>query len=266
MAISVTELYRYPVKSCRGEPLTEASLDARGIVGDRAFVVVDENGTFLTQRDLPHLCRVVPTVDHTSVTLRAPGMDDLEFAIRTGSGDYVVTIWNDRCLAVDQGDAVADWLERALGVPARLVRLADRFVRPVDPLYAVRPTDQLHFGDGFPLLLLNQASLDDLNRRMGAPLPVDRFRPNIVVRGAEAYAEDGWRQLRIGEGTFHVVKPCSRCAVTQVDQETGAQGKEPLRTLASYRLTPAKQVLFGHYLIHAGDGVIRVGDPVDVIA
>jgi uncharacterized protein YcbX len=266
MAITVTELYRYPVKSCRGELLREAALDDRGFVGDRAFLVVDETGTFLTQREFPGLCLIDPVVEEDRVTLRAPGSVDLEFPIRDGLGDCEVTVWNDRCLAVDQGDAVAQWLEHRLGVPARLARLAAGFVRRVDATYAVRWTDQVHFGDGFPVLLINAASLDDLNRRMGLPLPVNRFRPNIVVGGAPAYAEDGWRQLRIGEVIFHVVKPCSRCAVTQVDQATAALGKEPLRTLASYRLTPTKQVLFGQYLIHAGPGVVRVGDPVEVIA
>lgn len=150
MSLWVSELYRYPVKSCRGEPLREAPLDARGIAGDRLFMIVDPAGVFLTQRELPALCRIVPLVGEGALTLRAPSAEDLVISIRRGPGDCEVTVWNDRCAAVDQGDEAAAWLERVLGCPARLVRMAEEFIRPVDPHYAVRPTDHLHFGDGFP--------------------------------------------------------------------------------------------------------------------
>ncbi|GIW06730.1 MAG: MOSC domain-containing protein [Dehalococcoidia bacterium] len=265
MPIHVTELYRYPLKSCRGESLAEAAIDERGIAGDRQFMVVDHAGVFLTQREIPRLCQIVPEVNDGRLTLRAPSAPDVTIAIRGGSGDREVQVWDDRCLAVDQGDDVASWLTHLLGVPARLVRLADGVVRPVDPAYARQPSDQVHFGDGFPFLLVNQASLDDLNVRMGAPLPVNRFRPNIVVAGADAYAEDGWRRLKIGDLVYDVVKACSRCAITQVDQESASQGKEPLRTLAGYRMTSAKKMLFGQYLIHGGLGTIRVGDAVTLV-
>jgi uncharacterized protein YcbX len=266
MAITVTELYRYPIKSCRGEALAKATLDSRGIVGDRQFMVVDEDGLFLTQREVARLCQLDPLVHEGGLTLRAPDTPSLTIPVRRAGSDCTVTIWDDRCRATDQGDHAALWLERLLRVPVRLVRLADDFVRPVDPAYALRPTDQVHFGDGFPLLLINQASLDDLNGRMEAALPMNRFRPNIVVAGAPAYAEDHWRTLRIGAIVFDVVKPCSRCAITQIDQASAVQGKEPLRTLAGYRMTAEKKMLFGQYLVHAEPGTICIGDRVDVLA
>jgi uncharacterized protein YcbX len=266
MALVVSALYRYPVKSCRGEPLTVAPLDQRGIVGDRTFMVVDSTGEFLTQRELPRLCLIAPTVRESTLTLSAPGQDPLTVPIRRAGEERLVLVWNDWCRAVDQGDAVAGWLERFLEMPARLVRLADDFIRLVDPRYARQPTDQVHFADAYPFLLIGQASLDDLNRRLETPLAMNRFRPNIVVSGSEPFAEDCWRRIQIGAVVFEVVKPCARCATTQVEQETARLGKEPLRTLARYRLTPDRKVLFGQNLIHHHPGTIRVGDAVTVLA
>ncbi|MFN8532040.1 MAG: MOSC domain-containing protein [Dehalococcoidia bacterium] len=265
MTISVTSLNRYPIKSCRGESLDHAVVNARGFAGDRAFLIVDADGSYLTQRDIPRICLIVPTVRDTCLEATAPGMEPLAITVRKSGAAREVTIWEDRCWAIDQGDEAAEWLERFLGVPARLVRQADDDVRQVDQDHAPRPTDQVHFGDGYPFLLLSRATLDDLNRRMEAPLPVDRFRPNIVVDGCDAYTEDRWSEIRIGALTFDVVKSCSRCAITQIDQASGVQGKEPLRTLAGYRMTPEKKMLLGRYLIHRTPGVIQIGDAIEVL-
>jgi uncharacterized protein YcbX len=175
-----------------------------------------------------------------------------------------VTIWRDRVRTVDQGPLAAEWFSSYLRVPARLVRLPDDSVRPVDPQFAVRAGDQVGFADGFPLLLIAEESLDDLNSRLRKPLPMDRFRPNVVVRGGGAYAEDGWAEVRVGQVTCHVVKACARCAITTTDQRTAARGVEPLATLATYRHVP-RGVLFGQNLVHSAPGHVAIGDPVWVV-
>jgi hypothetical protein len=155
------------------------------------------------------------------------------------------------------------WLGRFLGHEARLWRVHEP--RPVNPKYAVSPADRTGFADGYPLLLLGQASLDDLNARLARPVPVDRFRPNLVLAGAPAFAEDAWRRIRVGEIELAVVKPCARCVITTTDQRTAARGREPLRTLAGYRRAPDGKVLFGQNAIHLSTGVMRAGDVVSVL-
>ena len=266
----VSALYVYPVKSCRGTSLAAATLDARGIVGDRQFMLVDPRGQFLTQRELPRLALVEPRADSlddgAALRLTAPGAADFSHTIR-GDGDVRdVVVWDDECRAIDQGDEVGRWFSDFLETECRLVRMAGDFVRQVDQRYAPRPTDHVGFSDGFPLLLISEASLAELNSRLAAPVPMDRFRPNIVVAGCEPFAEDRWRSIRIGDVTLAVVKPCARCKITMVDQKTAAASKEkePLHTLATYRKLSGSGVMFGQNVIHAEAGLLRVGDPVDV--
>jgi uncharacterized protein YcbX len=166
---------------------------------------------------------------------------------------------------VDQGAEPAQWLTTFLGAPCRLVRMADDFVRATNPTYSVGLEGQLGFADGYPFLLTTEASLADLNSRMAVPLPMNRFRPNIVVTGSPPFAEDGWQRIRIGGITFAVVKPCARCVITTVDQATAATAREPLRTLATFRQVQGKGVMFGQNLIHTAMGTIRVGDAMDVL-
>jgi uncharacterized protein YcbX len=260
--ITVTELNVYPIKSCRGVSVREASLDARGLVGDRLMMVVDEDGEFLTQRDLPRLALVAPSWQGMTLELSAAGMPPLAVATSDVGERRSVRVWNDRCTAVDQGNEAAEWLSSFLGVNCRLVRMADEHVRRVDQRYAMRPSsDQVNFADGYPLLIISEGSLADLNSRLPEQVPMNRFRPNIVVAGCAPYAEDGWRSLRVGDVVFDVVKPCARCVLTTVNQTTGRAGKEPLATLATYRTLNGK-VMFGQNLIHATTGRIHVGDEV----
>lgn len=266
MTISVLALYRYPIKSCKGHALREAITDARGIVGDRRMMIVDSQGEFITQRDAPRLALIEPVInDDSSMTLRAPNKSSVSFMPSNEGRRVKARVWRDVCDAIDQGDEVAAWLQDFLSMPARLVRMADDFVRRVDARYARRPSDQTSFADGYPFLLISQASLDDLNARLDSPIPMNRFRPNIVLSGCNAFAEDDWREIRIGDITFNVVKPCARCAVTTIDQDTAIAGREPLRTLAAYRAFGQK-VLFGQNLVAANTGVLRVGDEVEIIA
>ena len=263
--LRVDGLYRYPVKSCGGTSLPSATVGPRGIVGDRQWMVVDDTGEFLTQREHHRMSLVRPHLtDDGLLELNAPGMPPLTVtpAIRHDRVD--VSIWNDRCVAIDEGPTVAEWLSAFLDVRCRLVRFPDDATRRVDPEYA-GPNDQVGFADGFSFLLASCASLDDLNHRLASPLPMNRFRPNIVVSGGEAFEEDRWKSIRIDGITFAVVKPCARCVTTTVDQQTGEASREPLRTLATFRNVPGRGVMFGQNLIHDQSGVLHVGAEVAVI-
>ena len=265
VAAHVTGLYYYPVKSCRGVSLDAATLDRRGIVDDRRMMVVDDWGRFVTQRSHPRLALVDARLENDRLTLSAPDMSPLTIAVmRTGATRDVV-IWQDQCEAVEQDPRASTWFSDYLGAPVSLVRLDDAFVRSVDPMYAVKSTDEVGFADGYPLLVISEESLDDLNTRLEQPVPMNRFRPNIVVRGGGAFAEDSWRRVRIGDVTVSLVKPCARCSITTTDQETAERSKEPMRTLTTYRYDPERDVLFGLNAIHSGPGTIRVGDDVTVL-
>jgi len=262
----VSALHWYPVKSCRGASLREAVIGPRGIVGDRSFMLVDEAGCFLSQRVLPRMALIEPRLNAETISLAAPDRDGIDVPVLVRGERRRVTVWRDSCEAVDQGDAAAEWVSSFLGASCRLVRIADDIVRAVDRDFAVSESDQVGFADGFPFLLTSDDSLADLNARMIDPLPMNRFRPNIVVAGVEPFAEDGWRRVRIGAIVFSVVKPCARCVITTTDQMTAERGKEPLRTLATYRQVRGQGVMFGQNLIHESTGVIHLGDPVEPIA
>ena len=259
----VTALNVYPVKSCAATPLEVAELDARGIRGDREFMLVDAQRRFLTQREQPRLALIVPRRTDSTLTLSAPGMPPLSLE-PVDEPRYTAQIWRDSVVAADQGDRVADWLSTYLGQAVRLVRLPVDTVRRDDPDVASRPDAQVSLADAFPVLLISEESLADLNTRLEQPLPMNRFRPNVVVSGAGVpYAEDTWAEVQIGELAFSVVKACARCVTTTTNQLTAERGHEPLATLATYRRV-ARGVLFGQNLIHAAPGRIAVGDPLRV--
>ncbi len=262
--IEVSGLYVYPVKSCAGVAVEEAEVTATGFDLDRRWMVIGEDGSFLSQRAHPELARIRVGISDQRLHLEGPHLPTLHVPLERESAPTLrVTVWRDECPAVDEGQDAAAFFSRHLGCPARLVRLADDDARPVSGP-AAQPGDRVGFADGYPFLLLSQASLDGLNRRLSLPVPMDRFRPNIVITGCGPHDEDGWYVLRIGPVDFRVAKPCARCVVTITDQFTGERGPEPLRTLAEYRSRDG-QVLFGQNLIHAGRGVLRVGDRVVVL-
>jgi uncharacterized protein YcbX len=262
--IRVTALHVYPVKSCAATSLQSAEIGPRGILHDREFMVTDPNARFVTQRERPRLALVQPTLADTKLAFAAPGMPPVSIHPTEAGRRHAVTVWRDTVPAVDQGDDIADWLSAFLQTPVRLVRMPADSVRRVDPQFAPRPTDQVGFADGYPLLLISEESLDDLNSRLAKPLPMNRFRPNVIVRGAgKAYAEDEWARLCIGVVRFHGVKTCARCTTTTTDQATAERGVEPLETLARYRRIE-RGVLFGQNLVHAERGRIAVGDRLTV--
>ncbi|MDN6858331.1 MOSC domain-containing protein [Pseudomonas sp. CAN2814] len=266
---SLSELYRYPVKSTAYESLESVHLDALGLEGDRRWMVVEAaNGRFLTQRLLPQMGRIEARwkEDFSTLRLRGPGMDDLLVEV-PGSDENLrgVMIWRDMLQVPDAGDAAAQWLSTFLGREVRLVQIPEERARQVDTAYA-EPGEHVHFADGFPLLLIGQGSLDDLSAKVGRPLEMLRFRPNLVVAGAEPFAEDSWKRIRIGDVTFKVAKPCSRCILTTIDPHTGERdaAREPLATLMGYRNVNG-EALFGQNLVAENRGELKLGMPVEVL-
>jgi len=259
----LSELWRYPVKSMRGARHRQLAVDARGFVADRRWMLVDAQGRFLTQRQLPRMALLDAELGDGRLQLSAAGQS-LDVPPPAADAPLLeVQVWNDRVLAQPVSAAVDRWLSEFLGQACRLVMLPDTQVRRVDPDYA-RAQDQVGFADGFPFLLISQASLDDLNARLDAPLPMRRFRPNLVVSGCAPYAEDGWKRIRIGDLQLRVVKPCSRCIIPTIDPATAERAAEPLRTLMGYRKR-GNQVYFGQNLLHDGPGELAEGMPVEVL-
>lgn len=265
--LRIRDLYIYPLKSAAGIRLEAAELDAFGLAGDRRWMLIDDLGRFLSQRDLPRMALLRVEAQTTALIVSAPEMDRLVVPIPERTAPLIaVSVWDDECEGLDGGNEAAQWMREFLEVECRLVYASDEMIRGVDPDYG-RGDERVAFSDGFPLLLIGQGSLDDLNARLtaagAAAVPMNRFRPNIVVEGAAAFAEDTWRRLAVGASPIHldIVKPCARCSIVPVDQATGVRGKEPLATLATYRRRDGL-VLFGQNVLHRDRGLLRAGDPV----
>jgi uncharacterized protein YcbX len=257
-------LYSYPVKSLAGIQLPRSELDRYGLRFDRRWMLVDQEGEFLSQRRFPRMALIGQRIVGEELVLYADARRELRLPLEPDSGGWIeVRVWGENCKAEHCGEVADAWLSDFLGQPCRLVFMPESVSRRVDPDYAVA-TDRTAFSDGFPLLLLSEASLADLNSRLELPLSMRRFRPNLVVAGCEPYAEDTWRRLRIGDMTFRVVKPCARCIITTIDPTTAERGSEPLQTLSRYRRWGNK-VHFGQNLLHDGSGRLAVGMRVEVL-
>jgi hypothetical protein len=205
-----------------------------------------------------------PRLSSESLILTAPGMPNLPVPIQNGeSGTFEVRIWNDRCAAMSSGETAREWCSDFLGAETRLVFLPPDSRRPVDQAFGA-PGDQVGFADGFPFLLITESAVDALAERMGEALDVRRFRPNLVIRGAPAHAEDGWRHIRIGALGLRVVKPCSRCIITTINPDTAERDLDTLGELRLYR-QKGSRVYFGQNLVHDGSGQLVVGDNVEVL-
>jgi uncharacterized protein YcbX len=258
----VTQLYVYPIKACGGVALSESDVVERGMAFDRRYMVVDRNGAFVTQRELAELCLVRTSLDADSIRVTARGRPELVLPLDLSRGEeqpYQVWGHSGHGLRSEHGSL---WFSELLGQEVALVYMPSDERRPVNPKRA-RPGDIVSFADGYPLLLISEESLADLNQRLEAPLPMSRFRPNLVVSGCSPYAEDELATLTIGGIALRAVKRCERCVVTTIDQDSAEAGREPLMTLARYRKQDGK-VWFGMNLIHDGCGTLRVGDLVSV--
>jgi uncharacterized protein YcbX len=259
----VSEIWIYPVKSLGGIRLLSARVLHKGLAFDRRWMLVDEEGIFMTQRIFPELSLFKLSVNNAifSITYREEQIELLP-GIEEGPG-YAASIWEDRVQVKEVSKKHSEWFSERLGKRCRLVVFPETNTRQIDPVYAL-DEEQVSLADGYPLLAIGQVSLDDLNSRLTEKLPMNRFRPNIVFTGGEAYEEDGWKNFSIGNNRFIAVKPCSRCVLTTVDQETGNKGKEPLTTLSTYRRHNGK-VYFGQNIIPVDTGVISVGESISVI-
>ncbi len=264
-SVSLSQIYVYPVKSLAGFSTDRWPIDDRGLRYDRRWMLVDEHQKFLSQRRLPKMALIKTQLTANELTLSIPDGKEIALPLNPESGDPIeVDIWNDRCLAHRISPKTDQWLSDFLDSPCQLVYQPDESHRPVDPAYA-NETDQAAFSDGFPFLIVSQASLQSLNQAMQLELAMTRFRPNLVVNGCEAYAEDSWREIRINGINFRLPKPCSRCAVPTIDPETGIAGKEPLTTLNRLRKWDNK-VYFGQNALHNSKGNIAIGDSIQIVS
>lgn len=263
MSVILSGITIYPIKSCGGIECASAFLEPQGFQYDRRWMVVDEGGRFLTQREHPRMTLIQPAIEDERLRVEAPGMPVLRVSLNASNTEPVpVQVWSDRVTAGSVGEEASRWFSAFLGLRCLLVTMTERSHRRVPSKHATNG-EVVSFADAFPLLLISEESLADLNARLPSPVPMRRFRPNLVVRGCAAFAEDGWKLIRIGNIPLRVVKPCVRCTITTVDTETAERGKEPLRTLATFRAR-GNDVLFGQNLLHSANGWLHVGDAVVV--
>ena len=262
----LSEIFVYPIKSASGISLKESYVGEKGLEMDRRWMLIDEKGKFISQRTHPELSLVSVNIENNGLRVKHKiiNYDDLFIPFDVDEEFSIdVEIWNDKCQAVLVSNAADCWFSKVLGIPCQLIYMPDNSVRTVDQKYS-GGNKTVGFADGFPFLLIGQSSLDDLNSKLEKPISIKRFRPNLVFKGGEPFIEDSWKEFKIESVSFYTVKPCARCTIPTVNQETGDKGKEPLITLSSYRKKNNK-VLFGQNLVHEGSGIIKVGKPLFLV-
>jgi len=264
--ITISSLIYYPIKSCRGFEVESANVERMGLQHDRRMMVTTPAGDLLTQREYARLAWVLPTLNNGMLELSAPGFDSLQLGVQTSGTPVSVNVWEHKGIqAIDQGEEAAQWFSDWLGAAVRLVHMADGYRRLVNEKWAIHEDDHTSFSDGYPILIASEEGLADLNTRLESPVPMNRFRPNIVVRGGTSFVEDTWNRIRFGDVELAVVKPCARCVVTTIDKETLEQRKEPLKTLAKYRKHELGAI-FGQNVIPMNEGNIRLGMNAEVLS
>ena len=266
----LSEINIYPIKSLGGISLESSTVEGRGLQFDRRWLLIDENNKFLTQREFPKMATVNIEVLKNGLWVSENGNEMIVSFEPDTNETASVKIWSSKCRARVYERETNEWFSNVLQTDCRLVVMPEETRRKVNYFYAVHKDDAVSFADAYPFLLIGEGSLEDLNSRLENPVPMNRFRPNLVVSGTDAFAEDNWKQIKIGECIFHVVKPCGRCVMTTIDQASGEKhSAEPLKTLASYRIPKRsikKKILFGQNLIAENVGAtLKVGDKVEVI-
>lgn len=259
--LKLTQIWIYPIKSLGGISLPAAKVMSKGLQYDRRWMLVDKDGRFMTQRIFPTMALFRLTIDNAQLRINHHEhsiMLSLNHAV--SSNPQRVQIWNDFVSAVEVDPAHSDWFSERLGIACRLVYFPEENTRPVDPEYAVN-YEQVSLADAYPFLIIGQSSMDDLNNRLSVPLPINRFRPNLVFSGGLPHQEDTWKDFAIGSARFVGVKPCERCVLPTINQDTGEKGDEPLRTLSSYRKRDGK-IYFGQNLVAVGSAEVSVGDHI----
>jgi uncharacterized protein YcbX len=254
----------YPIKACDGADVQEARMDERGLQYDRRWMLINEQGKDLHQFDYPQLASVVVSLVGDGLRIQAPGMSELHIPRQPQSSTSVAVQWHmGHCEALLANKQADEWFQDFLHVPCRLVFMPKDAQHPVEPGYEV-DHERAAF-TSFHYHLLGEGSFNDLNQRLATPVSLERFRPNLFITGTPPYIEDSWRTIQINQHTFHTVKPCDRCAIITVDPVRGIMtGKEPLTTLARYR-TLDRKVLFGQYLLSGEQGILHVGDTIQVL-
>lgn len=265
--LKISDLWIYPIKSIAGIQLTTSKVENRGLQYDRRWVLVDENGVFVNQRDFPEMNFLQPEINSGIMTIRhkQDKYEPLVISMKEpeSQSDKVI-VWDDTCSGKPVDTKADEWFSKALNKPVRLFYMHKEGIRPADPRYAINETDEVSYADGYPVLMISEASLDFLNTKIDEHIPMNRFRPNIIVTGATAHQEDELREIEINGLKLHGVKPCARCVMTTIDVTTGQKGKEPLKSLATYRKLGHK-ILFGENFIPSEEGVIKVGDAISVL-
>ncbi len=265
--LTISQLFIYPVKALGGISVSSAQLTDRGLEYDRRWMLVDENNLFLTQREYPQMALLQTAISETGIQIFHKQQPDKKILIPFHpviKEKITVQVWDDTCEAVTMSSETNEWFSTQLQIPCRLVYMPDDSLRKVDSNYAVHNTDITGFSDGYPLLMIGQASLDELNRRLTDPLPMNRFRPNIVFTGGKPHEEDEMENFITGDINFYGVKLCARCMVTTTNQDTGERGKEPLKTLSAYRMKNNK-VYFGQNVLYNKPGRLSVGDAISIL-
>ncbi|HEY9681701.1 MAG TPA: MOSC N-terminal beta barrel domain-containing protein [Oculatellaceae cyanobacterium] len=258
----IKNIVLFPIKSCKGIELQKCEIDPRGIVGDRSMMLTFEDGRMLTQRDHPLLSLVQPALDGEKLTLGAPGQPTLSIDLKLHGPESMVSVWKHNCLAIDQGDEVAEWFSSFLKVKCRLVRTGSHFERTV--ALANFDKAEVGFADHSPMVIATHESLGQLNAHLCEPMMISRFRANIIIEGCQMNEEYHWDEVQFGDVVFQVVKDCARCLITCVEQETGARGVEPLKTLAVIGRRSDNKPVFGVHAVPTTLGEITLSSNVSV--
>ncbi len=261
--LKLENIFIYPVKSLGAISLGHCKIEERGLEYDRRWMLINRDGVFMTQRDYPQMSFIKMKFEGTRLIAynNKDDSDRMEIPLDSAENELIrVGIWEDNCEAVFVGASYDKWFSEHLGIECRLVKMPETTKRQIDLSFA-EEGKYVSFADGFPFLLIGTASLEDLNDRLEEPVPMSRFRPNFVMSGGKPYEEDQLNEILIGDVRFKVVKPCSRCVITTLDEKTGVKGKEPLKTLSGYR-KKGNKVFFGQNLIAYSAGTVTIGDKI----
>ena len=260
-SIKLTEIWIYPVKSLGGIRLTSSKVMEKGLAFDRRWMLVDETDTFMTQRIHSIMALFKLSIQDSAFKISFKGeFILLPFIHSVVPKEIKTKVWDDEVITFEVSESYSLWFSERMGIKCKLVSFPEENSRPVDPYYKIND-ENVSLADGYPLLIIGQSSLADLNSRLENPVPMDRFRPNLVFNGGEPYEEDSWKYFTIGKNKFAGVKPCSRCILTTIDQQNGEKGKEPLATLAKYRQRENK-IYFGQNVLAIDHNEIHEGDEI----
>ncbi|MBT8377974.1 MAG: MOSC domain-containing protein [Ignavibacteria bacterium] len=261
----LSQINVYPIKSLAGIPLQSSFVDERGLIHDRRWMLVYENGMFFTQRDHPQMALLQPSIEKNilKVSHKHSKTDELEIPlVPDGSSEIDVTVWDDKCIAQTYSTQIDEWFSNVIGIKCRLVFMPDSFRREINNEFVQNKS--VGFADAYPFLIIGKESLKKLNGHLKVPLPMNRFRTNFVFSGGSPFDEDTWKRIKIGDVVFDVIKPCARCVITTVNQSTGEKGKEPLAALSKFRRVNGK-VLFGQNMVADSAGEININLQIEVL-